>query len=223
MVMTNEEWSVAVAYQLGLQIHSHPFPCPANNCSKEMDVFGHHALRCGKGGDWIKRHNRVRDLFFRQCQRADLSPQLEPKNLMRDCGEKCADFGIPHFNPKGQYAAFDVAITDPSGVAIVTKAASINLAAAHEYESKKFCKYASSLKRHPEIILKPLIFESFGASSQKVADTVKFISSRIALSGNKPYNSIINEFYQSISISLQRSNAIMIIKRYRSSFDLGWF
>ena len=213
LLMTNQEWSTAVGYQLGLPIFSTPFKCSASNCGKLMDVLGHHALRCGKGGDWIKRHNRIRNIFFHYAQQADLAPVLEPKNLMRDCGQKCADFGIPDYNRLRQFAAFDVAITDPTGIATVSNAAVEDLAAADRYAELKRDKYASSLQRNPNILLKPVIFESFGACNETASDAVKYLATRIALRSNRDRANIMDEMRQSISVSLQRSNAIMINKR----------
>jgi hypothetical protein len=38
------------------------------NSTEPLDPLGHHALRCGHGDDFVKRHNSLRDFFFGQCR-----------------------------------------------------------------------------------------------------------------------------------------------------------
>jgi hypothetical protein len=70
-------------------------------------------MRCGTEGDRVVRHNNLRNLFFKECQKALVAPVLEPTNLVRNCGERPADWGIPDYRP-GRFMAYDVAVTDPT-------------------------------------------------------------------------------------------------------------
>lgn len=72
-----------------------------------MDLQGLHSLRCGTEGGRLKRHNNIKKFLFSLCQRACIDPELEPKNIIRNCGLKPADFGIPDYRP-GKYMAYDV-------------------------------------------------------------------------------------------------------------------
>jgi hypothetical protein len=97
--LSPNEWCFAVAYKLGLQVLPSPAPCSANGCNALMDCQGLHAMRCGAEGDRVVRHNNLHNFFFKECKKALVAPVLEPTNLMRNCGERPADWGIPDFRP----------------------------------------------------------------------------------------------------------------------------
>ncbi|MCL4419673.1 hypothetical protein M1146_06285, partial [Patescibacteria group bacterium] len=103
--LTSSEWNAAVAYKLGLQVFELPIMCGAKGCLRKMDLLGHHAMRCGTEGDRIKRHNQLRNFFYKQCQLAQMQPVLEPPNLFRNCGLRPADWGIPDYRP-GVFMAY---------------------------------------------------------------------------------------------------------------------
>ena len=69
-----------MAYRLGLQLFEEG-DCRADHCDRQMDKLGDHALRCRddhgmKGG----RHDRIRDLIYKEAQRASLSPRWLPRS-----------------------------------------------------------------------------------------------------------------------------------------------
>ncbi len=51
-------------------------------CEAVLDPLGYHALTCKSGGDLIHRHNAIRDMVFKACQTAGLTPRLEKHGLI---------------------------------------------------------------------------------------------------------------------------------------------
>jgi hypothetical protein len=52
--LQDKEWSILVAYRLGLKLFQEPHRCPSINCRMLVDVYGHHCLRCRSADvkDW---------------------------------------------------------------------------------------------------------------------------------------------------------------------------
>ena len=84
-------------------------------CKLPMDVYGDHASCCSLNGGLIARHNRIRNLVFRFCSEAMLSPFLEQEGILRDCcHRRPGDVSLPIWaHDKG--LAIDVAVTSPFG------------------------------------------------------------------------------------------------------------
>jgi hypothetical protein len=215
--LNTNEWNVAVAYKLGLHVFSNPFRCGANGCSKNMDLQGLHTMRCGTEGDRIKRHNKLRNFFFSQCKLAGQEPLLEPTNLMRNCGLKPADWGIPEYR-NGKFMAYDVAVTDPTQVAFVENAAITSGYAADAYAKIKLSKYADGLEKDDSILFAPIIAETFGGWNKDAADFISNLSSWLAVRDRSLTKPLIqSRLYQRMSVILQRGNARMMLSRMSSS------
>jgi hypothetical protein len=207
------EWSLAVSYKLGVDVLPAPNPCPANGCHAILDKQAGHAIRCGCQGDRVKRHNLVRNFFFKECQRALMEPVLEPNNLVRNAGDRPADWGIPDFKP-GVFMAYDVAITDPSQVAMLPLSARDRGAAAEEYAEKKIRKYSDALANDNSLALSPIILESFGAWGKGAVDFISDLSRWLAARDpSSKVSEICCRLFQRVSVLLQRANARMIASR----------
>jgi hypothetical protein len=212
--LSPNEWCFAVAYKLGLQVLPSPVSCSANGCNAVMDCQGLHAMRCGTEGDRVVRHNNLRNFFFKECQKALVAPVLEPTNLVRNCGERPADWGIPDFRP-GRFMAFDVAITDPTQQAYVVGASSTKSFAADSYAvNVKMAKYSHALSTDPSLMLTPIVAETFGAwnkaSYDFIADLSRWLAARDPSSS---LSAIRSKLFQRVSVILQRANARMLMSR----------
>jgi len=211
--LSPQEWSLAVAYRLGVEVLPSPSFCTAKGCNSEMDRKGLHAIRCGCEGDRIRRHNLLRNFFFHECKKAMMDPLKEPKNLIRNSEMRPADFGIPDYRP-GIFMAYDVAVTDPSQTYYVSKSSSVSGHAAEAYSILKLSKYSDALDRDVTLDLTPLIVESFGRWSS--SSLIFFRSLSLWLAARNPSSSatiIKSRLFQKASIILQRSNAKMILSR----------
>jgi len=208
-----QEWSLAVAYRLGVEVLPSSYFCTAKGCKSEMDRQGLHAIRCGCEGDRIRRHNLLRDFFFHECKKAMMAPVKETTNLVRNSEMRPADFGIPDYRP-GIMMAYDVAVTDPSQSSFVSKSSFIPGHAAESYCDLKSNKYSDALDRDVTLNLTPLIVESFGRWSLSSLTFFRSLSSWLAARNPSSSVPIIkSRLFQKASIILQRSNAKMILSR----------
>ena len=97
-----------MAYRLGLPLLEEG-DCRAEHCSRQLDVLGDQTLHCRddhgmKGG----RHDRIRDLIFKEAQKASLSPTMEMPGLVPGSQSRPADVFIPSW-VNGKKTAFDIA------------------------------------------------------------------------------------------------------------------
>ncbi|HYN44590.1 MAG TPA: reverse transcriptase domain-containing protein [Candidatus Limnocylindrales bacterium] len=213
--LTSEEWSAAVAYKLGLNLNDSTFQCESHSCNKMMDLQGWHSMRCGTEGERLRRHNKLKKFFFAQCRLANVAPIEEPPNLIRNCGLKPADWGIPDFRP-GKFMAFDIAVTDPTQDAFFKKAASEPGYTAKKYAEVKRSKYADALARDESVLFTPIIAETFGGWNKEAYDLFANLASWLLPrdpAASKPL--ILSRLFQRASIILQRGNARMLLSRLR--------
>eukprot|EP00731_Ephydatia_muelleri_P031031 Em0022g545a len=69
------EFCVGIRWWLGLDF-SRGLSCSL--CpNTALDLLGHHAVTCKKGGDVVTRHNRLRDVFVDFCHQAHLGVHVE--------------------------------------------------------------------------------------------------------------------------------------------------
>lgn len=160
MKLDGREWSVAVAYRLGLSFLPAPIDC--SGCGRLLDAQALHSIRCGSDDGRVKRHNDLRDFFFNECQHAFVAPVKEPRNLVRSSDQRPADWAIPDYRP-GRLMAYDLAVVDPTQVAYVARSAAHALVTAEAYADVKRANYADALSRDRSILFTPIIIESFGA------------------------------------------------------------
>ena len=105
------------------------FVSRAEHCSRQLDVLGDQTLHCRddhgmKGG----RHDRIRDLIFKEAQKASLSPTMEMPGLVPGSQSRPADVFIPSW-VDGKKTAFDISVVSPTQDAIVDRAADYAAAA----------------------------------------------------------------------------------------------
>ena len=79
-ILSPKIFRTAVSRLLGQPVSSSSVPCPL--CKQTMDIYGDHALCCGKSGDRITRHNRLRNVVFKLADTGLLSPDLEKLGIL---------------------------------------------------------------------------------------------------------------------------------------------
>src|SRR6185312_11151194 len=79
-ILSPKIFRTAVSRLLGQPVSSSSVPCPL--CKQTMDIYGDHALCCGKSGDRITRHNRLRNVVFKLADPGLLSPDLEKLGIL---------------------------------------------------------------------------------------------------------------------------------------------
>ena len=88
-----------------------------------LDLLGHHAVTCKKGGDVVTRHNRLQDVFVDFCHQAHLGVHVEVGSNLTLDGSRSppADILVCDWST-GKFAAFDFTVSSPLSVASLNQA-----------------------------------------------------------------------------------------------------
>jgi hypothetical protein len=209
---TNDQFRCLLRLTLGLPIYPTQRQCPSCR-SAPLDVFGHHSLMCASGGDRITRHNILRDCIFSLCQSAGLSPRKEEQHP--DALTRPGDVFLPTWT-LGRPAALDITVTYPLQAATICHAAGTSGFAAAKRVTEKQAKYGEECQR-AGIDFVPIVFETFGALAEVSAECLKKISKMWGSHISLPSSRSVSFFFQSLSVSLQRGNAEMLLRRSPAS------
>ena len=131
------EFCVGIRWWLGLDI-SRGLSCSL--CpNTALDLLGHHAVTCKKGGDVVTRHNRLRDVFVDFCHQAHLGVHAEVGSNLTPDGSRSrpADVLVCDWIT-GRFAAFDFTVSSPLSVASLNQACVTS------------CRLCSSISRNPQ-------------------------------------------------------------------------
>ena len=171
-----------------------------------------HALHCRddhgmKGG----RHDRLRDKIFKEAQLASFSPTSEMPHLIPGSLSRPADIYIPSWID-GKKLAFDVSVVSPTQDAIVHRAAEFPAAAI---EMRKTAKNRAHFDhcRAQGIAFIPLVVETFGGWDGDAVKYLKDMAKQCARRWGKNYAEEVKQFFQRLSVTLQRGNASLIVER----------
>ena len=201
----------AMGYRLGLQTMP-AIPCPADHCNKILDDRGDHAMHCRddhgiRGG----RHDRIRDQIFKEAQRAGLNPKKEMPALIPGSQSRPADVFVEEWID-GKKVAFDVSVVSPNQDAVIDRAA-INAASAIEMrKSEKNRKHADNC-RASGLFFEPLVVETFGGWDPGAVKKLKVIATQCAPRKGISPALEIKQFFQRLSIALQRGNSTLLLCR----------
>ena len=211
LYINSRSFGMAMAYRLGLPLLEEG-DCRAEHCSRQLDVLGDHALHCRddhgmKGG----RHDRIRDLIFKEAQKASLSPTMEMPGLVPGSQSRPADVFIPSW-VNGKKVAFDISVVSPTQDAIVDRASDY---AAAAIEMRKAAKNRTHFDncRAQGIAFEPLVVETFGGWDSDAVKFLKDMARQSARRWGKNNSEEIKFFFQRLSVALQRGNASLLIER----------
>ena len=200
-----------MGYRLGLKLLPSG-ECRAENCSRLQDELGDHALHCRddhgmKGG----RHDRIRDKIFKEAQLASFSPTSEMPGLIPGSLSRPADVFIPSWID-GKKIAFDVSVVSPTQDAVIHRAADSPAAAI---EMRKAAKNRAHFDhcRAQGIAFAPLVVETFGGWDGDAVKSLKDIARQCARRWGRNNADEIKQFFQRLSVALQRGNASLIVER----------
>eukprot|EP00662_Eupelagonemidae_sp_cell21_P058166 gene58166-biopygen117091 len=203
-------------------------------CAGIMDTFGDHALACQGGGDRTVRHNALRNICFRLCHAAGQCPEVEKVGLLKPRptigtveedgksrggsrgpdGRRPADVYLPRFR-LGNPAALDFAVTSGLRVGFLDECAADGSAATTTYARYKrgYLDTASHcLEEGIDFI--PMIMEAHGGSWGEDARNLfhELSKSAARLTGDSPPEKL-EQYLQSISVTLHRANARAVLRR----------
>ena len=202
----------AVKYRIGAPIYEKEMKCPYCKTGS-LDTLGDHAVACHGRDDMISRHDRLRDKIFSACSAANLSPVCGEKNLIPETISRPGDVYLRCWSA-GQPAALDITITSPLQPNIISNAARKSGFALRAAEDRKLEQYSQQCA-NIGVQFVPMAFESFGGLSELVRKTLKRIA---LLTDNRSLYSAglsvaFSRLAQSVSVTLMRGNAIILIAR----------
>ena len=110
--------------------------------------------------------------------------------------------------------AMDFAVTSPMQQSVLASAAETQLAAASEYEQRKYNDRDTAAKcQRFGLKLVPMVVESFGGWGQQAQETFKGIASELAAQQGGSVGKTSDQMYQGFSIILMRANARALLTR----------
>ena len=160
-----------------------------------------------KGG----RHDRIRDLIFKEAQKASLSPTMEMPGLVPGSQSRPADVFIPSWL-NGKKTAFDISVVSPTQDAVVDRAADYAAAAIEMRKAAKNRLHFDNC-RAQGIAFEPLVVETFGGWDSAAVKFLKDMARQSARRWGKNNAEEIKFFFQRLSVALQRGNASLLVER----------
>jgi len=153
---------------LSLPVALRPYLCPY--CKQIADPLGDHATCCGVGGNWIVRHNRIRNLAHKIGSEALLSPVMEKLGLLGPTDptrRRPGDVTFPIWQD-GKGIAIDVAVICPVAPTHIRESNSKEI-----YSNRKHAKYDRAFLNSPGFNFGVIIMETSGAISEEGTKILK--------------------------------------------------
>ena len=180
------------------------------------DEKGDHAMHCRddhgiRGG----RHDRLRDQIFQEAQRAGFNPKKEMPSLIPGSQSRPADIFVEGWMD-GRRTAFDVSVISPTQDAVIDRAANTAASAIDLRKTEKIRKHADNC-RASGIFFQPLVVETFGGWDPEAAKLLKAMATHCAPRKSLPPALEIRQFFQRLSVTLQRGNATLLLCRDNDS------
>ena len=185
-----------------------------------LDLLGHHAVTCKKGGDVVTRHNRLRDVFVDFCHQAHLGVHVEVGSNLTPDGSRSrpADVLVRDWIT-GRFAAFDFTVSSPLSVASLNQACITSGFAALSAETRK---HKANDPKCSELgwVCVPLAVETYGNWGKEARDTFSRLATRLAIGSSRSKSSCAYEVYSKLNLTLTRSIVRAIMVRTLVSFNL---
>ena len=108
----SQEFIIMTKYRLGCKVFADEGPRPA--CHHPSNVFGDHALSCGRRGERIMRHNSIRDQVHNIAATAMLNLVKEGMFILPGCDRRPADGYLPNWAASRDEALDITVIKTPS-------------------------------------------------------------------------------------------------------------
>ena len=206
------EFCSAISWWLGLETTRASSCCLL--CPEiALDLLGHHALSCGRGGDVVLRHNQLRDIFVDFCHKANLSVKVEAgSTLTPDLSRsRPADALVSNWSD-GIPTAFDITVTSPLTPVSLLEASVTPGTAALLAERRKH--QANDPKCHMlGWKCTPLVVESYGSWGSEARQICSHLASCLSFSLGIQKPKILVQMYGKLNIALVRCNARALLSR----------
>ena len=205
------EFVMAIKYRLGLPVFPDESAC--GFCAKPSDIYGDHAISaCHTSGGIIRRHDLLRDAIFDTAYAALLRPKKEERNLLDD-DSRPGDLTIRGWaRSRGkEKTAFDITVVSPLRQDVRAHAINDPKVVLQRSREAKFRKYEGKLP--PEVGLIPLVVSIFGAWEDDARANLREIVSHQGRNSSCNSNVLTKQFFQRLSVCLQRENGSLLFER----------
>ena len=209
--MMSTHFAVALQLRLGAPVYAVGMPPLCPKCHKSSDRRGHHAMSCATTSDRIIKHDTVCDIVAGKGKEAGLHTQREVRNIVPDSRARPGDVVMYNWEG-GRTVALDITVVSPVAETVVREAADEGGAAAAAAELLKDDKALEACAQQ-DIDFLPLALESFGGWGKLALTFFRKLGRLIAQRSGRPESLETRYMFQSMSVALQRGNAIMIQER----------
>ena len=206
--LQDKEFRLCLCYWLGLRMFADGSICSI--CQEAADPFGDHHVGCGGNGDWIFRHDSIRDALFSVAQSAALALQ-EASSLIAISSSRPADIYLPIWK-RDQPAVLDLTVISTMQQLTQASAASTPGYALHMEEERKMAAHAEAC-RSVGLHFVPIVAETLGGWSELAIDTIKSIGHLQGQRQGIPPPDSIRHHFQRLAISVWKGNATLWICR----------
>ena len=190
---------------------------PLCTCLSFIDQLGDHLLGCSHGPLRIQRHNALVSIVHHALLQ-DHPGVLHEQGIASD-QSRPGDIYHPDF-VLGRPAYFDLSVRCTTQPSFISSAASqAGVAAAASEEAKDDC-YLFSVNDHGGYFI-PLVCETFGVWSPFALLTLFTIADRTTVKSGVPRRLVRKQLLQSLSVTLWRYNAKMILQLYACPLSKG--
>jgi hypothetical protein len=219
LFMAPETFQTAALFSVGAPI------LPEERCPvckvEDLDVYGDHALICMKEGGVVHRHNDAYRVFVEEARTGCIPLNVEREIPITAKTTYKADILLPYGIPglSSRRTALDLTITTNFNNTMVKKAAKSDLAAALSGEKRKEYDHEKDLNEVGYDFI-PLAFEATGGHSPELLPIVHYFVAQKALMTGVPFTELSVNFWQRLSVGLQKSNATAILWRRKRLIEL---
>ena len=198
-------FQMMIKYSLGVSIVKKSHACP--DCGVIMDKFGEHAMTCRVSSARIAKHNCLVDIIANTVKNCGITTSANKHFMPSDNREMPGVIFISDFDLLGD-AYFDVSVINILCPSYLQKSSKGALCGSDiRYEEKK--------KKYPALggQLKPLIVECTGGWNSFSFKYLKMIAELVASRKNQSVKKIMKTLLSSLSVSLQRQQGAMLVRR----------
>lgn len=196
-------------YRLGLPIYPPDSSCP--QCQAPMDCFGHHALKCKFSSDRVKRHNLLRNRFFKYAQMAQLGPHMEPRHLVPESARRPADILLP--DPAGRDKCLDFAVTSTAQSRLHSTLARDPMAAVSFTTQLKLAKHNQACL-NTGLDFVPMVVDIWGIWGQHAIATIALVAKKLAIVSGQDPKEVMQQMKSDLNNCLAVANAQMLASRF---------
>ena len=199
--LNNNELRIAAGLRLGSDV-IHPHTCI---CGQQADAKGVHGLSCHKTPGRRVRHTMANRLIHRALNSAQFLSVMEPPGLSTTDGKRPDGLTLVPWR-RGRSLIWDFSCCTTISTSALRSSARKAGSAAEEGAKAKVRKYEELSTRYEFV---PLVVESHGSVCSKASQFFTELGKQLEIQTGEPRAS---EFFrQSISIAIQKGNALSIL------------